>query len=61
MDEKHGTDGKTDAPAAGTAPAKKAWSKPRIWVSDGAILHRVESGITQWSQNLENADYRPTS
>ena len=60
MDEKHGTDGKTDAPAA-SAPAKKPWSKPRIWVSDGVILHRVESGITEWSQNFENADYRPTS
>ena len=30
MDDKHGTDGKADAPADGTAPAKKPWSKPSM-------------------------------
>ena len=27
--------------------AKKAWHKPTMWVSDGAIQHEITSGITE--------------
>ena len=47
MTDKHGTDGKADAPA-GSAPAKKPWNKPRIEESTGT-LYQVLSGITPWS------------
>ena len=50
MTDKHGQDGdaKADAPAEGTAPAKKPWNKPRIEESTGT-LYQVLSGITPWS------------
>ena len=60
MTDKHGQDGKADAPAA-SAPAKKAWSKPRMTLAYGIILEEVKSGATAWAPRYEDEMYHPES